>query len=186
MELRDMSMTFILGGARAGKSRFAQELAAKLGKRVLFVATGEPLDEEMSARIKAHQRSRPRNWKTLEVPTDVAKAMKGKIGDAEVVIIDCLTLLVSNLMGAEEANAETLEKKVNAELEKLVAFVKTTKAQFIIVSNEVGLGVVPAYPAGRVYRDALGMANQMLARNADEVYFMVAGIPIPLKGAHSK
>jgi adenosylcobinamide kinase/adenosylcobinamide-phosphate guanylyltransferase len=181
-----MSMTFILGGARAGKSRFAQELAAKLRRRVLFVATCEPLDEEMDARIKAHQRSRPRNWKTLETPTDVAKAMRGKIGNAEVVIIDCLTLLVSNLMGTEDMNAETLEKKVTAELEELLTFVRTTNAHFIIVSNEVGLGVVPAYPAGRVYRDALGMANQMLARNADKVYFMVAGIPIPLKGAHSK
>ena len=181
-----MSMTFILGGARSGKSRFAQELAAKLDKRVLFVATCEPLDEEMNARIEVHKRSRPHTWKTLETPTDVAKAMRGKIGDAEVVIIDCLTLLVSNLMGTEDIDAETLEKKVTAELGELVAFARTTKAHFIIVSNEVGLGVVPAYPAGRVYRDALGMANQMLARNADEVYFMVAGIPIPLKGAHSK
>lgn len=181
-----MSMTLILGGARSGKSRYAQELAAKSKKRVLFVATCEPLDEEMSARIKAHQRSRPRNWKTLETPTDVAKAMKDKIGDAEVVIIDCMTLLVSNLMGSEEANAETLEKKVNAEMEELVAFIKTTNAHFIIVSNEVGLGLVPPYPAARVYRDALGMANQMLARNADEVYFMVAGIPMELKKEEPK
>ena len=112
--------------------------------------------------------------------------MRGKIGNAEVVIIDCMTLLVSNLMGTGDIDAETLEKKVTAELKELVAFMRTTKARFIIVSNEVGLGVVPAYPAGRVYRDALGMANQMLARNADEVYFMVAGIPILLKGAHSK
>jgi len=177
-----MSMTFILGGARSGKSRFAQELAAKLGKRVLFVATGEPLDEEMNARIEVHKRSRPHTWKTLEAPTNVAKAMKGKIGDAEVVIVDCLTLLVSNLMGTEDIDAETLEKKVTAELEDLVAFMRTTKAYFIIVSNEVGLGLVSPYPAGRVYRDALGMANQMLAKHADEVYFMVAGIAIPLKG----
>jgi len=180
-----MSMTFILGGARSGKSRFAQELAAKLGKRVLFVATGEPLDEEMSLRIQVHKRSRPHTWKTLEAPTNVAKAMKGKIGDAEVVIVDCLTLLVSNLMGTEDVDAETLEKKVTAELEDLVAFMRTTKAHFIIVSNEVGLGLVSPYPAGRVYRDALGMANQMLAKNADEVYLMVAGIAIPLKGEQS-
>jgi len=180
-----MSMTFILGGARSGKSRFAQELAAKLGKRVLFVATGEPLDEEMNARIEVHKRSRPHTWKTLEAPTNVAKAMKGKIGDAEVVIVDCLTLLVSNLMGTEDIDAETLEKKVTAELEDLVAFMRTTKAYFIIVSNEVGLGLVSPYPAGRVYRDALGMANQMLAKNADEVYLMVAGIAIPLKGEQS-
>jgi len=181
-----MSLTFILGGARSGKSRFAQELAAKLGKRVLFVATGEPLDEEMSARIEAHKRSRSPAWKTLEAPTDVAQAMRGKIGDAEVVIIDCLTLLVSNLIGTEDVDAGTLEKRVTAELEELVAFVRTTKAHFIIVSNEVGLGLVPPYPGGRVYRDALGTANQMLARNADEVYFMVAGIPIELKKGESQ
>ena len=180
-----MSMTFILGGARSGKSRFAQELAAKLGKKVLFVATGEALDEEMNARIEVHKRSRPSTWKTLETPTDVAKAMRGKIGDAEVVIVDCLTLLVSNLMGTEDIDAETLEKKVTAELEELVAFMRTTEAHFIIVSNEVGLGLVSPYPAGRVYRDALGMANQMLARHADEVYFMVAGIAIALKGGQS-
>ena len=180
-----MSMTFILGGARSGKSRFAQELAAKLGKRVLFVATCEPLDEEMSARIEAHKRSRSPTWKTLETPTDVAKAMRGKIGDAEVVIIDCLTLLISNLMGTEDIDAETLEKKVTAELEELVAFMRTTEAHFIIVSNEVGLGLVSPYPAGRVYRDALCMANQMLAKHADEVYFMVAGIAIALKGGQS-
>ena len=180
-----MSMTFILGGARSGKSRFAQELAAKLGKKVLFVATGEALDEEMNARIEVHKRSRPSTWKTLETPTDVAKAMRGKIGDAEVVIIDCLTLLISNLMGTEDIDAETLEKKVTAELKELVAFMRTTEAHFIIVSNEVGLGLVSPYPAGRVYRDALGMANQMLARHADEVYFMVAGIAIALKGGQS-
>jgi len=181
-----MSMTFILGGARSGKSRFAQELAAKLAKRVLFVATGEALDEEMYARIETHKRSRSPTWKTLEAPTDVAKAIRSKIGDTEVVIVDCMTLLVSNLMGTGDIDAETLEKKVTAELKELVDFMGTREAHFIIVSNEVGLGVVPAYPAGRVYRDALGMANQMLARNADEVYFMVAGIPIPLKGAHPK
>jgi len=181
-----MSMTFILGGARSGKSRLAQELAAKLGKRVLFVATGEPLDEEMSARIKAHKRSRSPTWITLEAPTDVAKAMKGKIGGADVVIIDCMTLLVSNLMGTENVDAGTLEKRVSAELKELVAVVKTTEAHFIIVSNEVGLGLVPPYPAGRVYRDALGMANQLLAKNADEVYLMIAGIPIELKKRESK
>jgi adenosylcobinamide kinase/adenosylcobinamide-phosphate guanylyltransferase len=153
---------------------------------VLFVATGEALDEEMHARIETHKRSRSPTWKTLEAPTNVTKALRNKMGDAEVVIVDCVTLLVSNLMGTEDIDAETLEKKVTTELKELVAFMRTRGAHFIIVSNEVGLGVVPAYPAGRVYRDALGIANQMLARNADEVYFMVTGIPIPLKGAHPK
>ncbi len=181
-----MSITFILGGARSGKSRFAQELAAKPGKRVLFVATGEALDEEMSARIASHKRARPAKWRTLEAPNNVAKALKKEMGDAQVVIIDCVTLLVSNLMGEEEPEAKILEKKVNDEIENLVKFMKNNKANFIVVSNEVGLGVVPVYPAGRVYRDALGMANQMFAKHADEVYFMVTGIAIPLKEGNVK
>jgi len=180
-----MSTTFILGGARSGKSRLAQELAAKPGKRVLFVATGEPRDEEMRARILSHQKSRPATWRTLEAPTGLAKAISKEIGDAQVVIIDCITLLVSNLMGDEDIDAETLEKRVNAELKALTSLMKRSSVRFIIVSNELGLGLVPPYPAGRVYRDALGVANQMLARQADEVYFMVAGIAITLKGEQS-
>ncbi|MBM3156282.1 MAG: bifunctional adenosylcobinamide kinase/adenosylcobinamide-phosphate guanylyltransferase [Chloroflexi bacterium] len=177
-----MSITLILGGARSGKSRFAQELAAKHGKRVLFVATGEPLDEEMKARIDTHKQSRPAGWRTLEASTNVAKALRGKLGDAEVVIIDCITLLVSNLMGDENTDVGTWEKKVTAEIKNLIALLKNSKANSIIVSNEVGLGLVPTTPIGRAYRDILGMANQVLAQNADEVYLMVAGIPMALKG----
>jgi adenosylcobinamide kinase/adenosylcobinamide-phosphate guanylyltransferase len=181
-----MSITLILGGARSGKSRFAQELAAKLGKKVLFVATGEPLDEEMRTRIDTHKKSRPIGWRTLEAPTSVARALRGKIGDAEVVIIDCITLLVSNLMGDEDTDVGIWEEKVSVEIKSLLALLKKSKANFIIVSNEVGLGLVPTTPIGRAYRDILGMANQMLARNADEVYLMVAGIPVILKGTNSK
>lgn len=181
-----MSITLILGGARSGKSRFAQELAAKQGRKVLFVATGEPLDEEMRARIDTHKKSRPAGWRTLEAPTNVARALKGKTGDAEVVIIDCITLLVSNLMGDENTDVGIWEKKVAAEIKSLITLLKNSKANFIIVSNEVGLGLVPTTPIGRAYRDILGMANQMLAGNADEVYLMVAGIPLALKGARSK
>jgi adenosylcobinamide kinase/adenosylcobinamide-phosphate guanylyltransferase len=181
-----MSITVILGGARSGKSRLAQELAVKLGKKVLFIATGESLDEEMRARIDRHKKSRPASWRTLEAPTNVAGALRGKVGDAEGVIIDCITLLVSNLMGDEKTDVSTWEKKTTAEIKELIAFMKKSKANFIIVSNEVGLGLVPAVLIGRAYRDILGMANQMLAENADEVYLMVAGIPIALKGVHSK
>jgi adenosylcobinamide kinase/adenosylcobinamide-phosphate guanylyltransferase len=180
-----MSITLILGGARSGKSRFAQELAAKPGKRVLFVATAEALDEEMSARIESHKNVRPATWRTLESPRNIARALKRETGDARVIIIDCITLLVSNLMGKKEPEAEILEKRVNTEIENLVKFMKKTKADFIVVSNEVGLGLVPVYPSSRVYRDALGMANQTLAKHADVVYFMMAGIAIPLKGAQS-
>jgi len=181
-----MSITLILGGARSGKSRFAQELARKLGKKVLFVATGEPLDEEMRARIDTHKKSRPVSWRTLEVPTNLAKALRSKIRDVDLVVIDCITLLVSNLMGDANTDVSTWEKKVAAEIKNLIALLRDSKANFIIVSNEVGLGLVPTTPIGRAYRDILGMANQMLAQNADEVYLMVAGIPIVLKGTSSK
>jgi len=176
-----MSLTFILGGARSGKSRYAQELAAWLGQRVLHVATAEPLDEEMDSRIKAHKKTRPSTWKTLEVQIDVAEAIGREIGDAEVVILDCLTLLIANLMAEENLDVEAWERKVTAELENLVDLADATPSHFIIISNELGLGLVPSYPSGRAYRDVLGMANQMLARRADEVYLLVAGIPITLK-----
>jgi adenosylcobinamide kinase/adenosylcobinamide-phosphate guanylyltransferase len=177
-----MSIIFILGGARSGKSRYAQELAARLGSRVLYVATAEALDEEMKARIEAHRRSRPPSWRTLEARAGVAEAIRNQIRDAEVVIIDCLTLLVSNLLADGSAGAEACEKRVTGEVEDLLALMETSKPDFIVVSNEVGLGLVPPNPLGRVYRDVLGLANQMVARHADEVYLMVAGIPVPLKG----
>ena len=177
-----MSVRFILGGARSGKSRYAQELAARLGRRVLYVATAEALDEEMNSRIEAHKKSRPPTWKTLEAQTDVAKAISSEIGDAEVVVLDCLTLLVSNLRGEDSADIETWEKRVTSELETLISLMEVTPSHFIIVSNDVSLGLVPPSTLGRAYRDILGVANQMLAKHAEEVYFMVAGIPIPLKG----
>lgn len=176
-----MSVRFILGGARSGKSRYAQELAAKLGRRVLYVATAEALDEEMNSRIEAHKKSRPSTWKTLEAQTDIAGAISSEIGDAEVIVLDCVTLLISNLMGKDNADTEIWEKNVTAELETLISFMEATPSHFIIVSNEVSLGLVPPNPLGRAYRDVLGVANQMLARHAEEVYFMVAGIPISLK-----
>jgi len=177
-----MSVRFILGGARSGKSRYAQELAARLGRRVLYVATAEALDEEMNSRIEAHKKSRPPTWKTLEAQTDVAKAISSEIGDAEVVVLDCLTLLVSNLRGEDSADIETWEKRVTSELETLISLMEVTPSHFIIVSNDVSLGLVPPSTLGRAYRDILGVANQMLAKHAEEVYFMIAGIPILLKG----
>lgn len=178
-----MSITLILGGARSGKSRYAQELAGKLGRRVLYVATAEALDDEMKARIEAHREARPSSWKTVEAARDVAAAIADDVVDADVVIIDCLTLLLSNVAD-EEAGVEVWEKRAADELDRLAALADRTAAHFIVVSNEVGLGLVPAYPVGRSFRDVAGWANQMLARRAAEVYFMVAGIPLALKKEH--
>lgn len=175
-------LVFVLGGARSGKSRFAQELAGKLSNQVLFVATGEPRDEEMQARIEMHKKSRPQSWRTLEAPTGIGRRIEEEIEDAEVVLIDCLTLLVSNLLG-EGVDYGQAEKRVLAEVDQLIAAIQRLDASFIIVSNEVGLGLVPDTPLGRIYRDLLGKTHQLIAQQADEVYLVVAGIPLRIKGA---
>ncbi len=172
---------FILGGARTGKSRFAQELAGRLGNKVLFIATGEPLDEEMQARIDEHKKARPKSWRTLEIPTNIGRQLEVEIGDAEVVIIDCLTLLASNRLG-DELDYLKAEKQVLAEINELITCIDKLNASVIIISNEVGMGLVPETKLGRVYRDLLGRANQLIAQHANEVYFMVAGLPMKIKG----
>ena len=170
----------LLGGARSGKSHYAQQLAAELGGKVLFVATGEALDEEMQARIAEHQKARPENWRTLEIPTGIGRGVAKQIGDAEVVIIDCLTLLISNLLRGEPDYPEA-EKRVTSEINELIACVDKLDASFVIVSNEVGMGLVPETRLGRIYRDLLGKANQLLASHATEVYLMVACLPVQVK-----
>jgi len=157
-----------------------------MGERVLFVATAEPLDTDMRVRIEKHRRERPGSWRTLEVPARVAASIRKQLEDAEVVVIDCLTLLVSNLMPEGESgftlDADGLDKRVMMEIEALLALIREVEVTFIIVSNEVGLGVVPDNRLARIYRDLLGRANQLVAHEAEEVYFMVSGIPVKVKG----
>ncbi len=177
----------IVGGARSGKSTFAQELALKSDKLVLFVATAEASDEEMRYRIEQHQKARPSAWNTLEVTTHIGKKIVQEIGEARVVIIDCITLLVNNVFGqyshenTEQIDAPLIEKKLTSEISELVECINQVNASFIIVTNEVGTGLVPANKVGRLYRDLLGKANQILAQRADEIYLMVAGLPLPIK-----
>jgi len=173
----------ITGGARSGKSRKAQELASKAGGQVLFVATAEAGDDEMERRIKAHREARPKDWRTLEVTTHIGSQITKKIGKAKTVIIDCITLLVSNvlLQFDEKTSAAVAEKAVTAEIKELLECIKKTKANFIIVTNEVGLGIIPGDRLSRLYRDLLGKANRILAEKVDEVYLMVAGIPVCVK-----
>jgi len=179
--------TLIVGGARGGKSRFAQEIAEKTGEAVLFVATAEAGDEEMRQRIEKHRKSRPASWQTLEATSNLASRIGREIGGERVVLIDCITLLVSNILGdfssraGEQADEGLIEEKVTAEIRELIEFIDRSDARFIIVSNEVGLGLVPANQLSRFYRDILGRANQLLAQHADEVYLMVCGLPMPLK-----
>lgn len=178
----------ILGGARSGKSRQAQKLAAELGEKVLLAATAEARDEEMRQRIDEHRRNRPPHWRVLELPTNVGRGILRGIGDAQVVILDCLTLLVSNVIGQCRANGDweavdvkLLRDELNTQLVELFEALDAVGASCIIVSNEVGTGLVPDNRLGRVYRDLLGEANQAVARRADDVYLMVAGVPVQVK-----
>jgi len=180
-------MILLLGGARSGKSRYAQELAQKTNRKVLFVATATAGDEDMRRRIIKHQNERPRDWITLEASTHIGRYIENDIGDARVVIIDDITLLVNNLffeidgLDFDQVDESLLDKKVKAEIKELLACIKKTDADYIVISNEVGLGLVPDNHMGRLYRDILGRANQLLAQDATEVYLMVAGIPLRVK-----
>jgi len=175
--------TLILGGARSGKSSYAQSLAEATGKSVTFIATAQALDEEMSTRIQKHRAERPVTWETREIPLDIASHVQQIKSD--VVILDCITLLVTNLLMQfvkDDLVDETpFTQAVQKEIDELTETLHETEQDWIIISNEVGLGLVPPYQMGRVYRDALGWANQQLAREADKVIFMVAGIPTVAK-----
>jgi adenosylcobinamide kinase/adenosylcobinamide-phosphate guanylyltransferase len=173
----------VTGGARSGKSKLAFELAAKAGGQVLFVATAEAGDDEMKRRIEAHRKARPKDWKTLEVTTHIGSQIAQNTGGAKTVIIDCITLLINNIFEEHGAKASDvlLEKAVTAEINELLECIKKVKADFIIVTNEVGLGIIPGDSVSRLYRDLLGKANQMLGEKVDEVYMMIAGIPVAIK-----
>jgi adenosylcobinamide kinase/adenosylcobinamide-phosphate guanylyltransferase len=177
------SITLILGGARSGKSSYALKLAEETGRPVTFLATAQALDEEMSARIRKHRTERPAHWDTLEVSSGIASCI-GQIR-SEVVILDCITLLVTNLMmqyvKEDLVDEEPYMHAVQKEINELTVALREQNRDWLIISNEVGLGLVPPYQMGRVYRDALGWANQQLARTADKVIFMVSGIPMVIK-----
>jgi adenosylcobinamide kinase/adenosylcobinamide-phosphate guanylyltransferase len=175
-----LSCILITGGARAGKSSYAQKLAADIGGRVLFVATAEAKDEDMRLRIEKHKKSRPESWDTLESPVEVAKAIGKKDGDYTVVLVDCITMLVSNVM-LQAGNEKSAESEVLKEIDSLISIMNSKTAAYILVSNEVGWGIVPDNELSRNYRDLLGRANQLLAQHADEVYLMVSGIPVKIK-----
>ena len=180
-------LTLIVGGARGGKSSYAQDLAAGTGEGVLFVATASADDEEMRRRIEKHRLSRPDSWRTLETTSHLARRIGEEIREEKVVLIDCITLLVNNViaeipdMDEELPSEDLLQEKVTEEIGALIEYIEGSDARFIIVTNEVGLGLVPANELGRLYRDILGRANQQLARHADEVYLMVCGLPLLLK-----
>lgn len=184
-----MNITFITGGARSGKSSFAEKLAANSGKTI-YVATAQALDKEMSYRIKLHKQRRPSSWLTIEEPKFLSKTLNNIKNDEtfigyRCVLIDCLSLLVSNwLLQDSIENVDTweyLRGNLLKEIDMMVSIAKTMKQDMIVVSNEVGMGVVPEYPLGRFYRDLLGEVNQKVSKSADNVFFTISGIPVKIK-----
>ena len=176
-------LILITGGARSGKSALAERLAMR-GERVLFVATAEALDDDMARRIAAHRGSRPAEWDTLEEPRSLPEAIRRKAVGADsaydTIIVDCLTIWVSNLLLLHEGNADAEARIVEA-AGKLLDVRASSDASWIVVTNEVGLGVVPSSSLGRAYRDALGRVNSLVASRADKVYLMAAGLALDLK-----
>ena len=164
----------ILGGVRSGKSDYAQQLArARGGDDVLVIATAEAGDDEMRARIEKHRAERNPRWRTLEATRGIARSLADVL-PARVVLLDCLTLWVSNVLLAD---ADAMMREVD----ELITWQRASDGEMIVVSNEVGMGIVPDNELGRAYRDLLGAVNRKIAAEADEVYFMVAGIPMGIK-----
>ena len=181
-QLQPASVALILGGVRSGKSRYAQRMAEQ-AQRVQFVATAEQRDDpEMRARITRHRAERPDGWSTIEEPLDLPRIIREAGCSCDLLLIDCLTLYAANLLQACGEATET-DSQIDSHIDELCLALRNAPCQVILVSNEVGSGVVPAYELGRRFRDVLGEINQRVASMAGTVLLMVAGLPFPLKGS---
>jgi len=175
--MKKSGMIFITGGVRSGKSFFAEKLALKAGKDRVYVATMQALDGEMKQRIARHKINREdKNWRTVEEPLALLNVLKRENKKKRVILIDCLTLWITNMMLKAYS-----EKEILSAAEALAGFAGRAEAQVIVVSNEVGMGIVPDNVLGRNFRDTQGRVNQIFAAQAKKVYFMVAGLPLKVK-----
>ncbi|NSW90102.1 MAG: bifunctional adenosylcobinamide kinase/adenosylcobinamide-phosphate guanylyltransferase [Firmicutes bacterium] len=182
-------LVFVTGGARSGKSRFAEKLAAEQGKKVLYIATSIPFDDEMKIRIEIHRARRPEEWETVEAYRDLDKVIENNLAGKSAVLLDCITVMITNLMVESNSNWDkmktdelyNIEAVINCEIDKFIYTAKKKEPLFVAVSNEVGMGLVPEYVMSRVFRDIAGRINQKLADAADEVFFCVSGIPLKIK-----
>lgn len=173
-------LILVIGGVRSGKSRFALSLCSQY-VRVAYIATARPEDEETRARIARHRQERPADWVTIEEPLDICEAVQRQASVAETILLDCLTMWLSNFCFERRDWAqEGIEQAACDEIGRLSG--AAARCRLVVVTNEVGCGIVPAYPAGRMFRDLLGLVNQRIAREAEVVYQVVAGIDIPIKG----
>ncbi|RCL00829.1 MAG: adenosylcobinamide kinase / adenosylcobinamide-phosphate guanylyltransferase [Candidatus Tokpelaia sp. JSC188] len=168
------NVTLVLGGARSGKSRFAESLILKTNKNPVYIATAEAHDEEMRRRIRQHRFRRDINWKTLETPLELIRDINNEGGENRIILVDCLTLWLSNLM--------IYKRDIAYQSEGLLYLLKEVRSDIVLVANEIGLGIVPECRLNREFRDYAGQLNQGIAAIADTVYFIVAGLPLILKG----
>ena len=176
------NLILVTGGSRSGKSAYAQEIAESLGGHRVFLATCPPVDEEMVARMKRHKHARAgRGWETIEETLDLAGTLRQN-GTCDAILVDCLTLWINNLMyETEKSKAKIDEDEMSDLAEDLVSAAMAVGGPVIMVTNEVGMGIVPEHPSVRLYRDLVGRCNQVVARGADRVVLMVSGMPIEMK-----
>lgn len=194
-------LIFVTGGTRSGKSAFAEEVTAALGRDVTYIATARAGDDEMANRIALHRQRRPASWRTVEEPEQLSAVIEYWGEQSEVILLDCLTIYISNLLLAGAADEEhgtsaggdkepapaperaataTVDREITGAVERVADIAKAVKAHVVVVSNEVGLSLVSPYPLGRRYQEIVGRANQIMAGAADETYLVVAGIPLDL------
>lgn len=185
-----VEIILITGGARSGKSSLAESKAKELGKKVVYIATAIAFDEGMKDRISKHKASRPSSWTTIEMYKDFSKLEKNQdFIKSDLILLDCMTLMVSNILLESGVDFETcsmeaiehIEKNIFNKVIELLGVVTRFEKKLIIVTNEVGMGLVPSYRLGNIFRDIAGRVNQHLAKQAQEVYFTVSGIPLKIK-----
>lgn len=184
--------TLITGGARSGKSSFAELLAAHAKRPVIYIATAQIRDEEMALRVKKHQQQRPSTWRLIEEPRNIRDTLLQLKDEDVIILLDCVTLWLTNLLLAgnlkndDDLFNNKLEPQILDIVKDVAQLARDIKPQVIFVSNEVGQGIVPEYPLARAYRDLAGRSNQILAHSADQVYMVVAGFPMEIKHSGEK
>lgn len=185
------NITLITGGARSGKSTFAEKSVELANDKTAYIATAVPFDDGMKDRIKKHIEQRPKEWTTFEKHTKIDEIIDEVKGEHNVVLLDCITVLITNTLFEDASidwdivdyeTIDKIEKKVQNDLERMMIKFKESKLDVFMVTNEVGQGIVPENKLARIFRDIAGRANQYLASEADEVYFVVSGIPMKIKG----
>lgn len=181
---------YVTGGARSGKSSYAENLIFKSERPRMYIATSIAFDEEMKSRVQKHREQRGSDWITVEAYKNIVEAIEKSSKENEIILLDCLTNLVSNNMILEENydwdhidqdTVNHVEEKIKLEVEEIIEYIEKSDYELIVVSNELGMGIVPSYPLGRYFRDICGRMNQIVAEKSDEAYLLVSGIPMRLK-----